>query len=780
MLRPVFLDTIPQELIQKPNWVGWIAVKKPGKKKLDKPPKIAGTSTGADSTDPSAWRSFDKAKAAYLRGKHSGIGFCLKDSGLVGVDVDEARDPVTREIKPWVLRLIHRIASYVEWSPGGDGVHILARGKLPQAIKHEREFADGAKVEIYDTKRYFTVTGDVWEGFSEITDYDFTSFWQDLADVPVKERPAKKKKTEADNTIAQEKPADAATPEKRRSHKIRRQDSFSSFNLGKWLRFYCISILTEKWEGGQVTYEYPCAGTHGGYPKDDGKAFVIQFANGGISCGCQHSTCSFYKELGNHWPTLRGMYEPRYRAWNDSTNPSADAVPNESATSPVSPEAIPQLVSTEQSKEDPENSGRRDSSVQQNEDQASRVKLPVVNPLHDHDDHEIADELVKPYSRFVAAESTLLEIAAIWTLHTHAFPAFTFTPYFVATSAEKGSGKSTLLSVHKTLARSPLKTASISAAALARGVEEDRPTVLLDEYDIQLNPKLNEDAGLLRGILNDGFHIDGSYTRMVGNGTNMHRHTFSTFCPKALAGIGQLDDTIASRSLIERLKRVSQGEVEPFRPYGMSLAAKKLHEELEALRLRAAKWGSRHLEQIANFNPVCPANFTSRQRDVSEPLIMICGILGGEWPDRIEKALKELFAAPAAEDTSQKVRLLGHIRKLFLDKYDVKEDCTEPDKKQLRTKDLLAALHAIEDAPWARWDRGNGLDGNGLSRLLRDFDIRSQSIRDPETCRGYKLADFLDSFGRYLPPVCTCKDCKCHEVCSGTCSTPCSTPQGEN
>jgi hypothetical protein len=389
------------------------------------------------------------------------------------------------------------------------------------------------------------------------------------------------------------------------------------------------------------------------------------------------------------------------------------------------------------------------------------------------DDHEIANDLFKLLGRFIAAEESALRIIAIWVLHTWLFlETCSYTPYMVATSAEKGSGKSTVLSVLKWVVRMPLKTSSISPAALARVVEVDRPTILLDEYDIQLNPKINgEAAGLLRGILNDGFHVDGSYTRMVGTSANMHPKSFSTFCPKALAGIGELSDTIASRSLIVRLKRAQRGQYEPFRPAGKGEAAKQLREELERLRIRTARWAEGHVEQIANCEPVCPAQVTDRQRDISEPLLAICEALGGEWPARITNSLAAIFTSPAAEDTSKRVVLLGHIRKVFLDKYDNHQyDDVPDDKRVLRTEDLVAALCAIEDAPWNEWNRGDKINGYGLSRLLKDFEIGPRQIRDPAPCRGYKMSQFRDAFDRYLPLVCLCENCKCHEACNGSCS----------
>jgi hypothetical protein len=114
---------------------------------------------------------------------------------------------------------------------------------------------------------------------------------------------------------------------------------------------------------------------------------------------------------------------------------------------------------------------------------------------------------------------------------------------------------------------------------------------------------------------------------------------------------------------------------------------------------------------------------------------------------------------------------LGHIRKVFLDKYDADEyNHLDNDKQVLRTEDLIEGLCTIEAAPWNEWNGGNKITPYGLAKMLKGFEIQPGQIRDPEPRRGYKLAQFIDAFTRYLPPVCICKDCKCHEACSGSCS----------
>src|SRR5438270_8028195 len=149
-------------------------------------------------------------------------------------------------------------------------------------------------------------------------------------------------------------------------------------------------------------------------------------------------------------------------------------------------------------------------------------------------DIRIADDLLALFRRFVSAGEAELSILPLWVLHTHAFFGVTsFTPYLAITSPEKGSGKTRVLEVLHGVVRQPLMTASISPAALARTVDIEKPTMLLDELDALLRGD-KELAEAIRGLLNSGFHIRGRFTRMSGVGTAMRPEHFSTFCPKAL------------------------------------------------------------------------------------------------------------------------------------------------------------------------------------------------------------------------------------------------------
>jgi hypothetical protein len=211
---------------------------------------------------------------------------------------------------------------------------------------------------------------------------------------------------------------------------------------------------------------------------------------------------------------------------------------------------------------------------------------PIFSKTNDGSDSSIADDLHRLFGRFISAGESELTVLTLWTLHTHAFAGVShYTPYLAITSAEKQSGKTRVLEVLKCLVREPLMAASISPSALARSVHQSMPTLLLDELDAALKGD-KEMSEALRGILNGGFQADGSFIRMVGIGAAMKPEYFSTFSPKAMAGIGNLPDTVADRSIMIRLERSSRGACEKFRPRGMGRKNKQLNAELEGLKKR--------------------------------------------------------------------------------------------------------------------------------------------------------------------------------------------------
>ena len=122
---------------------------------------------------------------------------------------------------------------------------------------------------------------------------------------------------------------------------------------------------------------------------------------------------------------------------------------------------------------------------------------------------------------------------------------------------EKRSGKTRLLELLELLTRRGQLTASVSSAALFRLLEAHQPTFLIDEADTIFARTRNGDPRNedLRGIVNAGHRRGAVVIRCVGEGAAITTKAFRVFGPVALAGIGQLPDTIHDRSVVIALRR---------------------------------------------------------------------------------------------------------------------------------------------------------------------------------------------------------------------------------
>lgn len=149
---------VPAELKAQPNWVLWrYELLEDGtlKKPLYSASPRYSRPRQARVDDRRFWTSYELAVARYRRGGYAGVGFVLSGSGqFAAIDLDHCREPESGLIAPWALRVIERAASYTEVSPSGTGIHIWLTGSVP-GTGHKR-----GPVELYDTLRYLTVTGE--------------------------------------------------------------------------------------------------------------------------------------------------------------------------------------------------------------------------------------------------------------------------------------------------------------------------------------------------------------------------------------------------------------------------------------------------------------------------------------------------------------------------------------------------------------------------------------------------------------------------------------------
>lgn len=351
---------------------------------------------------------------------------------------------------------------------------------------------------------------------------------------------------------------------------------------------------------------------------------------------------------------------------------------------------------------------------------------------------DLLDDVEAFLRRFVAFPTESAAVATtLWAAHAHAIEYAESTPRLAFLSPEPGSGKSRALEVLSPLVPNPMHAVNATPAALFRAVSDldERPTILFDEIDTVFGPKARDNEET-RGFLNAGHRRGAVAYRCVGEGTRQSVVAFPAFAAVAVAGLHDLPDTIATRSVIVHMRRRARHEVvEPFRF--------RLHEPPGfALRGRLAAWVATVGATLEESAPAMPPGVEDRPADVWEPLLAIADAAGGEWPTRARESCLHLTTDERDVEPSLGVRLLADLRDVW---------ASHPDASGLLTETLLAALHEIEEAPWSDL-RGRPLDARRLARLLRPYGIARASVRvGTRAAKGYRRDDLADAWTRYLP-----------------------------
>jgi Protein of unknown function (DUF3631) len=347
---------------------------------------------------------------------------------------------------------------------------------------------------------------------------------------------------------------------------------------------------------------------------------------------------------------------------------------------------------------------------------------------------QLLDSLVSFLRRYVVMSEPQGIAVALWIVHTHALGAAEQSPLLAITSAEKQSGKTRLLDVLELLVAKPWRVITPSEAVVFRKIDADTPTLLLDEVDAIFGPKASSNMEGLRALLNAGNRPGTMVPRCVGPSQELK--SFEVFCPKALAGIRDLPDTVADRAIPIRLKRRAPGEpVQRFRRRDADDAGHPLYESVRS-------WAEYHAPTLTEMRPSLPDELSDRAQDAWEPLFAIADEIGGDWPGHARSTAVALSGIEAHDDESAGVRLLSDIRAIFATK----------GHDRISSATLAAELHELEESPWSEW-YGKPITQHGIAKLLKHFEIRPRSVRldDETTPKGYRLDQFEDTFARYLP-----------------------------
>ncbi|WP_301110032.1 phage/plasmid primase, P4 family [Sporosarcina sp.] len=154
---------IPEEMRMVKQWVCYKTT--PRGNKITKVPVNPINGIPIDSNKRENWFSFEEAIQYIGQNVISGVGFVFtEDDDFVGIDIDECfENGEFNQIAEEILCNFEGKA-YAEFSPSGKGIHLITKGTKETSRSKNSNYG----LEIYQSKRYFTVTGNMIEGYTNI------------------------------------------------------------------------------------------------------------------------------------------------------------------------------------------------------------------------------------------------------------------------------------------------------------------------------------------------------------------------------------------------------------------------------------------------------------------------------------------------------------------------------------------------------------------------------------------------------------------------------------
>jgi hypothetical protein len=371
-----------------------------------------------------------------------------------------------------------------------------------------------------------------------------------------------------------------------------------------------------------------------------------------------------------------------------------------------------------------------------NADPAWMTDNPDVVPVDGDRLLTLTESFIRRFCCFPDAHALIA--VTLWAAHAHMVDHFYITPRLALLSPEAGSGKTRVLEVLDLLVPESMFCLSASPAAIFRTLNERPVTLLFDEVDTIFQKRGKEDSNEdLRALLNAGYKRGASIPRCVGP-----RHEvkmFKVFAAVALAGLGDLPETVMTRSIIVRLKKRAPHEpVEPFRS--------RDHEAPgHAIRNKLAEWAYVVGAEVGAAYPKMPDGIVDRPSEIWEALLAVADAAGGCWPERARAACVALCKVAEDRKVTLGIRLLADLRTIF------------GEADALHTRTILDRLckpdaHGLDaDAPWADL-HGKALGERGLATMLKKYDVHSIKVKvGGEALQGYRREHLHDAWQRYLP-----------------------------
>jgi hypothetical protein len=356
---------------------------------------------------------------------------------------------------------------------------------------------------------------------------------------------------------------------------------------------------------------------------------------------------------------------------------------------------------------------------------------------------------------------------AVWVLHTYTFEMRDTVAYVAIESPEKRCGKTTLLSVLAAMACKPLIASNITVGALFRSVHTCMPTLFIDEADTFM-------AGnsTMRGIINSGNTRRTAYVLRLSSSRNskldiqnsslplpsvpeldeVGRRSpsapsepsllqpstiinqpdsglkkYSCWCPKVIAMIGKVPDTIADRSIVVKMARKLTTET----------CAPLSELDATDIKSKCARFALDTAPKIGQSPKFRLDGLNDRAADTFDPLFVIARLAGPDWETKLRAAA--LALSSTADSDHSGTGLILDIIDLF----------TDTCRDKLFTRDIV---NLLREGGWeSAVLKYPTITEYDISKTLRPYGIKPASVRvGKEVKQGYHASDFHDAIKRYV------------------------------
>jgi putative DNA primase/helicase len=338
-------------------------------------------------------------------------------------------------------------------------------------------------------------------------------------------------------------------------------------------------------------------------------------------------------------------------------------------------------------------------------------------------------EVMAQLLRYIVVKEEQAVAKALWIMFAWLHKNIAVhSPMLAFRSAEIDSGKTTACGVLKFLTPRAYTAGEMTGPSLYRFVDRVHPTLIIDDAD-KLLPRKPD----LAHVINMGWTRGTLIPRVGPYGEPIW---FNPFCPKVIAGANLLlPKAAASRTIVIKLLPKLPGEkVEDF--------AHIDDERILTLRRKLARWSIDNAAALREAKPELPPGFNNRLAMNWRLQLAIADLAGADWPKKARAAAVKID--DTQEELSEGVRALAALASVY----------AHTAQEEITSEEAVKALNADPTGEWCEFRNRGPITQRQLAALLNRYDIRPVVMhptkRSGLSRHGYKLAQFTDTFARYL------------------------------